>query len=146
MTVLVYGVASCWHRRKQGPTQQACADERPEAEVLRSGIGRSHSGLNDNRLFAGPVAWDTICTQSREDMLTQVEDGQDIQVALEDLTLEERAVFEAELASGALARLVLPWEPWWRSAEAQRLSLSSAGTRLIQQAGAGSAGSPLSPY
>ena len=76
-------------------------------------------------------------------MLTQAEERQDLQVALEDLTPQERAAFEAELASGALARLVLPWEPWWRSPEAQHLSLSSAGTRLIQEAGARLSGSPL---
>ena len=75
-------------------------------------------------------------------MLKQAEEGQDLEVALEDLTPQERAAFEAELASGALMRLVLPWEPWWRSAEAQRLSLSSAGTRLIQEAGPQSSGSP----
>ena len=38
----------------------------------------------------------------------QAEDVEGLQVALEDLTPEERAAFEAELASGALARLVLP--------------------------------------
>ncbi len=75
----------------------------------------------------------------------QAEDEEGLQVALEDLTPEERALFEAELVSGALARLVLPWEPWWRSAEAQGLSLSSAGTRLIQEAGAEPPGSSLRP-
>jgi len=72
--------------------------------------------------------------------LMQAEQGQELQVAMEDLTPEERAAFEAELASGALARLVIPWEPWWRSAEAQHLSLSSTGTRLIQEAETGSSG------
>ena len=57
-------------------------------------------------------------------------------MALSDLTAAERAAFEAELASGALARLVLPWEPWWRSPEAQHLSLSAAGTRLLHDPGA----------
>ena len=77
------------------------------------------------------------------DVLTQAGEWQDLQVALEDLTPEEREAFEAELASGALARLVLPWEPWWRSAEAQRLSLRRAGTRLIQDAGGMPSGRPL---
>lgn len=64
---------------------------------------------------------------------------------MEDLTPEERAAFEAELASGALARLVIPWEPWWRSAEAQHLSLSSTGTRLIQEAETSSSGNLFKP-
>ena len=66
----------------------------------------------------------------------QAEHGEDLQVALADLTAAERAAFEAELASGRLARLVLPWEPWWRSPEAQHLSLSAAGTRLLHDPGA----------
>ena len=77
--------------------------------------------------------------------LIQAEQGQELQVAMEDLTPEERAAFEAELASGALARLVIPWKPWWRSAEAQHLSLSSTGTRLIQVAETGSSGDLLKP-
>ncbi len=83
--------------------------------------------------------------RTMEGVLMQAEDVEGLQVALEDLTPEERAAFEAELASGALARLVLPWEPWWRSAEAQGLSLSSAGTRLIQDAGAKPSGGALMP-
>lgn len=70
----------------------------------------------------------------------QAQQGKDLQVALEDLTPDDRVAFEAELASGALARLVLPWEPWWRSGEAQRLSLSGAGTRLIQDPAMASSG------
>ena len=108
-------------------------------------MGRSHSGLIGKQSGSGGKASGIMRPQSQEDILSQVDDRQELQVALEDLTLEERAAFEAELASGALARLVLPWEPWWRSAEAQRLSLSSAGTRLIQQAWAGSAGGLSDP-
>lgn len=63
----------------------------------------------------------------------QAEDGQDLQVVQEDLTPAERVAFEVALASGELARLLLPWEPWWRSAKACHLSLSTAGTRLIQE-------------
>ena len=66
----------------------------------------------------------------------QAEHVGDLQVALSDLTAGERAAFEAELAAGALARLVLPWEPWWRLPEAQHLSLSAAGTRLLHDLGA----------
>ena len=72
----------------------------------------------------------------------QAEHVGDLQVALSDLTAGERAAFEAELASGALARLVLPWEPWWRLPEAQHLSLSAAGTRLLHDLGAPSCLSP----
>ena len=68
--------------------------------------------------------------------LVQVEHGKDLQVTLSDLTAAEKAAFEAELASGRLARLVLPWEPWWRSPEAQHLCLSAAGTRLLHDPGA----------
>ena len=65
--------------------------------------------------------------------MMQAEAGQDLQVVLEDLTPAERVAFEVALASGELARLLLPWEPWWRSAKACNLSLSTAGTRLIQE-------------
>lgn len=63
----------------------------------------------------------------------QAEDGQDIQVVVEDLTPAERVAFEFALANGELACMLLPWEPWWRSAKARGLSLSTAGTRLIQE-------------
>ena len=72
----------------------------------------------------------------------QAEHVGDLQVALSDLTAGERAAFEAELASGSLARLVLPWEPWWRLPEAQHLSLSAAGTRLLHELGAPSCLNP----
>lgn len=73
----------------------------------------------------------------------QAEDGQGLQVVQEDLTPAERVAFEVALASGELARLLLPWEPWWRSAKACNLSLSTAGTRLIQEHAQSSLGTLL---
>ncbi len=76
-------------------------------------------------------------------IVMQAEDGQDLQVVPEDLTPAGRAGFEVALASGELARLLPAWKPWWRSAEARNLSLSSAGTRLIQDHAQSSIGTPL---
>lgn len=62
----------------------------------------------------------------------QVEQGQDLDIQESDLSPAERAAFERALANGSLARLVSPWEPWWRGQEAVHMSLSAAGTRIIR--------------
>ena len=61
----------------------------------------------------------------------QLEQGQDVDVQESDLSPEDMAAFERALASGRLAHLVEPWQPWWRSQEAAQISLSTAGTRVI---------------
>ncbi len=48
-----------------------------------------------------------------------------------DLSPEDMAAFERAVASGSLAHLVTPWQPWWRTQEAAEISLSTAGTRII---------------
>ena len=60
----------------------------------------------------------------------QAEAGE-LDITEEDLSPAERAAFHRALAAGSLSRLVPPWEPWWRSAEAARMGLSAAGTRIV---------------
>ena len=65
-------------------------------------------------------------------LAAQIEEGKDLDIQESDLSPAERAAFKRAIANGSLARLVTPWEPWWRSQEAAHLSLSAAGTRIIR--------------
>ncbi|BDA48131.1 probable zinc finger HIT domain-containing protein 2 at N-terminal half [Coccomyxa sp. Obi] len=64
-------------------------------------------------------------------LMAQIEQGQDVEIQESDLSPEDLAAFERAVASGSLARLVVPWQPWWRTQEAAQISLSTAGTRII---------------
>lgn len=62
-------------------------------------------------------------------------DGGELNFTEEDLSPAERAAFQLALAAGSLSRLVPPWQPWWRTAEASRMTLSAAGTCIVLAVG-----------
>jgi len=53
-------------------------------------------------------------------------------INFEDLTVEEKKLFQRAMASGELSKMIEPWEPWWLKPSARTISLSREGTRLIQ--------------
>ncbi|KAK9907728.1 hypothetical protein WJX75_008819 [Coccomyxa subellipsoidea] len=73
-----------------------------------------------------------LSSETLANFMAQVGQGQDLDIQESDLSPADRAAFERALANGSLARLVSPWEPWWRGQEAAHMSLSAAGTRIIR--------------
>lgn len=54
------------------------------------------------------------------------------QVNFDDLSVDEKKLFQRALASGELSRMIEPWEPWWLKPAARTISLSKQGTQLVQ--------------
>ncbi|KAL0721352.1 hypothetical protein Bca4012_035951 [Brassica carinata] len=54
------------------------------------------------------------------------------EISFDDLSLEERKGFQRALASGELSKMIEPWDPWWLSSSAQRISLGAQGKQLVQ--------------
>lgn len=65
-----------------------------------------------------------------EETIQKVLSGDNIN--FDDLTAEERKLFQRAMASGELSKMIEPWEPWWLKPSARTISLSQEGSRLIQ--------------
>ncbi len=68
---------------------------------------------------------------------------QGMAISEEDLSPEDMRSFQQDLASGRLASLLQPWQPWWLSGAAGRLRLTPGGTRAVQPIGDEYAPPPL---
>lgn len=53
-------------------------------------------------------------------------------VSFEDLSPNEKRLFQRAVASGELSKMIEPWDPWWLKPSARTLSLSPDGTQLVQ--------------
>ncbi|KAJ7516575.1 hypothetical protein O6H91_22G063700 [Diphasiastrum complanatum] len=65
-----------------------------------------------------------------EETLQKLSEGKNI--TLQGLSNEERKAFLQAVKSGKVSHLIKPWDPWWLSDSAKKLSLSKQGTKLIQ--------------
>ncbi|RVW91688.1 Zinc finger HIT domain-containing protein 2 [Vitis vinifera] len=54
------------------------------------------------------------------------------QVSFDDLSPNEKRLFQRAVASGELSKMIEPWVPWWLKPAARMLSLSQEGTQLVQ--------------
>ncbi|KAL5760897.1 hypothetical protein ACOSP7_019402 [Xanthoceras sorbifolium] len=54
------------------------------------------------------------------------------QVNFEDLSADEKKLFQRAMASGELSKMIEPWDPWWLKPSARTISLSKQGTQLVQ--------------
>lgn len=54
------------------------------------------------------------------------------QISFEDLSAEEKKLFQRAVASGELSKLIEPWDPWWLKPSARTISLSKEGCQLVQ--------------
>ncbi|KAK6935584.1 Shq1 protein domain [Dillenia turbinata] len=54
------------------------------------------------------------------------------EISYDDLTEEEKKMFQRAVASGELSKMIEPWEPWWSKPSAKALLLSQEGTQLVQ--------------
>ncbi|KAK4848723.1 hypothetical protein QYF36_016551 [Acer negundo] len=53
-------------------------------------------------------------------------------VNFDDLSADEKKLFQRAMASGELSKMIEPWEPWWLKPSARTISLSKQGTQLVQ--------------
>ncbi|KAL6004449.1 hypothetical protein ACLOJK_005002 [Asimina triloba] len=53
------------------------------------------------------------------------------QLTMEDLTPEERKLFQRAVASGELSKLIAPWNPWWLKPSARTISFRHDGTQHV---------------
>lgn len=53
-------------------------------------------------------------------------------ISFDDLSAEEKKLFQRAVASGELSKLIEPWDPWWLKPSARTISLSKEGTQLVQ--------------
>ncbi|WJX10324.1 hypothetical protein P8452_01062 [Trifolium repens] len=65
-----------------------------------------------------------------EETMEKILSGQEIN--LDDLSLEEKKQFQRAIASGALSKMITPWDPWWSKLSAKEIRLSKEGTQLVQ--------------
>ncbi|KNA14074.1 hypothetical protein SOVF_110720 isoform B [Spinacia oleracea] len=68
-------------------------------------------------------------TLSEETIETVLSGGE---INYDDLTAEEKKLFQRAIATGELSKMIEPWEPWWLKPSARTISLSHNGTQLIQ--------------
>ncbi|KAJ0110521.1 hypothetical protein Patl1_00408 [Pistacia atlantica] len=54
------------------------------------------------------------------------------QVSFDDLSAKEKKLFQRAMASGALSKMIEPWDPWWLKPSARIICLSQQGTQLVQ--------------
>ncbi|XP_050376840.1 uncharacterized protein LOC126794220 [Argentina anserina] len=54
------------------------------------------------------------------------------EVSFDDLSAEEKKLFQRAVASGELSKMITPWDPWWLKPSAKTISFSKEGTQLIQ--------------
>ncbi|XP_040366734.1 zinc finger HIT domain-containing protein 2 isoform X2 [Rosa chinensis] len=54
------------------------------------------------------------------------------EVSFDDLSAEEKKLFQRAVASGELSKMIKPWDPWWLKPSARTISFSKEGTQLIQ--------------
>ncbi|KAJ0053380.1 hypothetical protein Pint_00395 [Pistacia integerrima] len=54
------------------------------------------------------------------------------QVSFDDLSAKEKKLFQRAMASGALSKMIEPWDPWWLKPSARTICLSQQGTQLVQ--------------
>lgn len=54
------------------------------------------------------------------------------QVSFDDLSPDEKKLFQRAVASGELSKMIEPWDPWWLKPSAKTLSLSREGNQLVQ--------------
>ncbi|XP_021757730.1 zinc finger HIT domain-containing protein 2-like [Chenopodium quinoa] len=54
------------------------------------------------------------------------------EINYDDLSAEEKKLFQRAITTGELSKMIEPWEPWWLKPSARTISLSHGGTRLIQ--------------
>ncbi|GAB4857650.1 hypothetical protein Ancab_015556 [Ancistrocladus abbreviatus] len=57
------------------------------------------------------------------------------QISYDDLSAEEKKLFQRAVASGELSKMIEPWDPWWLKLSAQTISLGQDGVRLVQPLG-----------
>ncbi|BFG32049.1 hypothetical protein CerSpe_183230 [Prunus speciosa] len=54
------------------------------------------------------------------------------QVSFDDLSAEEKKLFQKAVASGELSKMIKPWDPWWLKPSARTIAFSKEGTQLIK--------------
>lgn len=54
------------------------------------------------------------------------------EVSFDDLSAEEKKLFQRAIASGELSKMIAPWDPWWLNPAARTIRLRKDGTTLIQ--------------
>nr|XP_028959571.1 zinc finger HIT domain-containing protein 2 isoform X3 [Malus domestica] len=54
------------------------------------------------------------------------------EVSLDDLSTEEKKLFQRAVVSGELSKMIKPWDPWWLKPSARTISFSKEGSQLIQ--------------
>lgn len=95
------------------------------AQVGNKSMGTTVYNTNNERFESKG----TSCPQSRVLRIFSLQGD----LSVDDLTPEELAAFERQLASGEAATAVQAWEPWWLTPAAAELELSPSGTKLIQE-------------
>ncbi|XP_021816518.1 zinc finger HIT domain-containing protein 2 [Prunus avium] len=55
-----------------------------------------------------------------------------VQVSFDDLSAEEKKLFQKAVASGELSKMIKPWDPWWLKPSARTIAFSKEGTQLIK--------------
>ncbi|CAL8462874.1 g2408 [Coccomyxa elongata] len=99
-----------------------------ESDEMLPGAEMSEEGEESG---AEEGAEEGLSAETLAKLMAQIEQGQDVEIQESDLSPQDLAAFERAVTSGSLARLVTPWQPWWRTQEAAQISLSTAGTRII---------------
>lgn len=61
------------------------------------------------------------------------------EINYDDLSAQEKKLFQRAIATGELSKMIEPWEPWWLKPSARTISLGLEGTRLIQPLAIGEA-------
>ncbi|ONI07553.1 hypothetical protein PRUPE_5G127300 [Prunus persica] len=54
------------------------------------------------------------------------------QVSFDDLSAEEKKLFQKAVVSGELSKMIKPWDPWWLKPSARAITFSKEGTQLIK--------------
>ncbi|KMT12437.1 hypothetical protein BVRB_5g103670 isoform B [Beta vulgaris subsp. vulgaris] len=67
------------------------------------------------------------------------------EINYDDLSAQEKKLFQRAIATGELSKMIEPWEPWWLKPSARTMSLSHEGTRLIQPLATREEASGLNP-
>lgn len=53
-------------------------------------------------------------------------------ISFEDLSASEKKAFQRAVAAGKFNHMIEPWNPWWAHPLAHKISLTKAGTQLVQ--------------
>ncbi|XP_078447860.1 HIT-type Zinc finger family protein [Wolffia australiana] len=108
-----------------GEMRQMMQDSETKRKTLEM-LKRVHLQEAEEELISDE-AEETVLSQETIDKVLA---GSDLK--LEDLSVEERKLFQRAIASGALSKMIEPWEPWWLKPSAGAITLREDGSQRVR--------------